>query len=563
MKKLLLGIALLLLPSTLQAQFGTNFPFVQPIFANPGGSAPCGGCLLYSYNAGTTTPRATYTDYLLGTPNPNPLVLDSTGRPTGGNGIYLAPQSYKFVLKTSGGATIWTRDNIFDPSSINLTTWAPSTTPAETKVEVGATGAHGTHQPTGSDFQNMVKFDLSNPATNGKQALYINSKLENAPGGTINITGLWVDSYTPPDNGGDVSGIHVIDTGSGDAASFFHFASERPVGYPLPCDTCGTAVEIGTDHGDALAIAIHDNATDGRTFAGQGIGVNVFTTGAVPIFNVVNKTPNTGAGQHAYRAGDDVGMDDRFLVDLDTGNTFAKGKITSNDNFIVGTFGKGIYWPAPPFANQPHIDFSGTTGQLEFTGGNGAGSGGTIAYNFLDNSGSSLVQMLTAGGIAIPKTTNQILLGTTPLTTLLNFPVPAAGITLTFPGNAATIGSWDTNNGNMFSPTLTSTDLTIPHNSILLGGCFSGSACPSINLLSTLTNASYLRMGMNTSTGITYLNSGFTGAGTALPFEIFVNNTLVNEHLVTGTDRTCIYINGGLRLLSISAGNVIDGGACP
>jgi VCBS repeat-containing protein len=70
---------------------------------------PLSGGLLYSYAAGTTTPQATYTSSSLGTPNANPVVLDSAGRAA----VWLDPSlSYKFVLKDSGGSTIYTEDNV-------------------------------------------------------------------------------------------------------------------------------------------------------------------------------------------------------------------------------------------------------------------------------------------------------------------------------------------------------------------------------------------------------------------------------------------------------------------
>lgn len=69
--------------------------------------APLNGGLLYTYEAGTTTPKATYTDSTGGTPNANPVVLDSSGRAT----IFLSG-SYKFTLKDSSGNTIKTTDNV-------------------------------------------------------------------------------------------------------------------------------------------------------------------------------------------------------------------------------------------------------------------------------------------------------------------------------------------------------------------------------------------------------------------------------------------------------------------
>lgn len=73
--------------------------------------APLNAGLIYTYAAGGTTPKATYTDYTGVTPNANPIVLGADGRPP--NQIWLtAATSYKFVLKTSAGTTISTFDNI-------------------------------------------------------------------------------------------------------------------------------------------------------------------------------------------------------------------------------------------------------------------------------------------------------------------------------------------------------------------------------------------------------------------------------------------------------------------
>ena len=70
---------------------------------------PLVGGLLYTYAAGTTTPQATYTDQSEGTPNANPVVLDSNGE---ANVWVDDDKSYKFLLKTAAGATLWTVDNI-------------------------------------------------------------------------------------------------------------------------------------------------------------------------------------------------------------------------------------------------------------------------------------------------------------------------------------------------------------------------------------------------------------------------------------------------------------------
>jgi hypothetical protein len=79
-------------------------------FFNNSGVVLSGG-LLYTYEAGTTTPLTTYTSYTGGTPNANPIVLDSAGRVP--EQIWIdVNTSAKFVLKTATGTDIWTKDNI-------------------------------------------------------------------------------------------------------------------------------------------------------------------------------------------------------------------------------------------------------------------------------------------------------------------------------------------------------------------------------------------------------------------------------------------------------------------
>jgi hypothetical protein len=87
---------------------GTLMP--APVFTGLDANGnPVAGGLLYTYEAGTTTPATTYSDVGLTVANANPVVLDSAGRAT----VFLTPgSSYKFLLNTSAGATVWTADNV-------------------------------------------------------------------------------------------------------------------------------------------------------------------------------------------------------------------------------------------------------------------------------------------------------------------------------------------------------------------------------------------------------------------------------------------------------------------
>lgn len=70
---------------------------------------PLVGGKVFTYQAGTTTPLATYTTAAGSTPNANPVILDARGEAD----IWYAPGvSYKIILKTSTDQTIWTVDNV-------------------------------------------------------------------------------------------------------------------------------------------------------------------------------------------------------------------------------------------------------------------------------------------------------------------------------------------------------------------------------------------------------------------------------------------------------------------
>jgi hypothetical protein len=86
-------------------------------FFDNNGNVLSGG-KIYTYQAGTTTPLATYTSSTGSTAHTNPIVLDSAGRVPGGE-IWNQLQLYKFVLKTSAEVTIATYDNV--GSSFNAT----------------------------------------------------------------------------------------------------------------------------------------------------------------------------------------------------------------------------------------------------------------------------------------------------------------------------------------------------------------------------------------------------------------------------------------------------------
>ncbi|MAI17147.1 MAG: hypothetical protein CBC71_06305 [Rhodobacteraceae bacterium TMED111] len=77
---------------------------------------PLSGGKLYTYEAGTTTPKPTYTDSSGVTENDNPITLDSNGRAD----VWLESGAYKFVLKDLNDVLVKEVDNVAGESTNQL-----------------------------------------------------------------------------------------------------------------------------------------------------------------------------------------------------------------------------------------------------------------------------------------------------------------------------------------------------------------------------------------------------------------------------------------------------------
>lgn len=84
----------------------TLMPEGKQSFTNSAG-APLIGGKVYTYDAGTNNPRATYQDAGSVTPNTNPIILDARGEAT-----VFWDGNYKVILKDASDVTIWTVDNV-------------------------------------------------------------------------------------------------------------------------------------------------------------------------------------------------------------------------------------------------------------------------------------------------------------------------------------------------------------------------------------------------------------------------------------------------------------------
>lgn len=114
--RFLIVLYVLLWAWPLFAQVQLGVPLVKSQYFDQNGHVLSNGCI-FTYISGTSTPLATYTDFGGLTANPNPVVLDASGRPP--NDIWLTGGSaYRITLVTQGGvkcatgAQIWSEDGI-------------------------------------------------------------------------------------------------------------------------------------------------------------------------------------------------------------------------------------------------------------------------------------------------------------------------------------------------------------------------------------------------------------------------------------------------------------------
>jgi hypothetical protein len=120
LRKLLL-VVLLALASVAQAAVYSSPWGPKPQFIDGNGAPMSGGSLL-TFVGSSTTPQVTYTDSTGGVANPTTITLNVRGESP--NEVWLTSGVlYKFVLKDSGGSTVWSVDNI---AGVNDTTGSQS-----------------------------------------------------------------------------------------------------------------------------------------------------------------------------------------------------------------------------------------------------------------------------------------------------------------------------------------------------------------------------------------------------------------------------------------------------
>lgn len=130
----------------------------NPVWVGLLGTTSAADGTLQFYDQGTTTPKATYSDEELTTPNANPVELDAAGRAE--TEIWL-DGAYTVVLKDEDGTTVWTRDVV---PEVNPTTTLPDPT----------TLPGGTIQSNGTGYELVEVMALPDPTDSAGYMVVVN-----------------------------------------------------------------------------------------------------------------------------------------------------------------------------------------------------------------------------------------------------------------------------------------------------------------------------------------------------------------------------------------------------
>ena len=127
-------------------------------FFDSNGSILNGG-FIYTYEAGTSTPQATYTTNTGNIQHANPIQLDAAGRVPGGE-IWIAfGASYKFVIKDKNLVLIGTYDNIAGFYGNNVQNYVGTGSQTTFALPVGITGVYDIY--INGVYQNRNTYTIS------------------------------------------------------------------------------------------------------------------------------------------------------------------------------------------------------------------------------------------------------------------------------------------------------------------------------------------------------------------------------------------------------------------
>lgn len=241
---------------------------------------PLSGGLLYTYEAGTTTPVITYTSSAGTTANSNPVVLDAAGRVP--EQIWLnTAYTYKFLLRTSTGVSVWSKDNI--PATSAATTISSALVEF---VQAGAGAVARTVQSKLRDTVSVKDFGaVGDGVTDDTAAIVAAVAAANGtvlfPAGTYRVTSTITITKSLQIVGEGRGSTIISHTSDINVFSFVGFSSGWEIGNLSIKRVSGTATSGAAINIDTASNGMVDNVYIESTY----IGVNVSSSQSV----VINK----------------------------------------------------------------------------------------------------------------------------------------------------------------------------------------------------------------------------------------------------------------------------------
>ena len=372
---------------------------------------------VYTYVSGTSTNKTTYTDSTGGTPNANPVILDSRGEAS----IWLdTDAAYRFVIKTSADVTINTVDGIIGQQSVT-----------SGGVTLGGDLNIGNYSIVDTTTNEYIKFTstasavnefaVTNAATTGKPTLSLS-------GGDTNIS-------MAIKGGKGTGGLNILDGNSNEVIVAGAGTASAVNEITVTNAATGNAPVIEATGGDTNIPVILKGKGTGPVRLGQATSSDIrleadqpvadssgnelikFTKTASAVNEITVANAATGAGPTVSATGSDSNVD----INLQTKGTGAYNfKATADSETTINLFedtdngSNKISIKAPAsVASDKTITFQDVTGTVIVTGGTdltvpdgGTGLSATTAYAVLCGGTTSTAALQSIASVG---TANQAL----------------------------------------------------------------------------------------------------------------------------------------------------------
>jgi microcystin-dependent protein len=256
---------------------------------------PLVGGKVYTYQAGTTSPQATYTDTTGVTSNTNPIILNSRGEAA----IWLGGLNYKFKLTDANDVEIWTVDYISGPISGasptltgNVAIESDSSSPA---LKITQTGSGYALQVQDAADPDITPFVIDANGSVGIGTASPSSALEIAAPGVF--TGAW--AYLPTGTtmlfaqANAPTGWTKSTTHNNKALRVVSGAGGGSGGSVAFTSAFASQAVIGTVGGTSLTIAQMPAHT--HTYTAGGSATVALSAGGVPVNQSSPASSNTGS----------------------------------------------------------------------------------------------------------------------------------------------------------------------------------------------------------------------------------------------------------------------------